>query len=86
MTTERVTISLPSEVRQAAQRIAESSGVPFSSVVNEAISAWLRTRLVDVWLTDFQRNHGVFDEAELRELALEVGVPYQTPSNRTSAA
>ena len=85
-TTERVTVSLPAEVRQAAQRVAEASGVAFSTVVNEALAAWLRTRLVDVWLAEHQATHGEFDEDELRALAVEAGVPYLPPNVRTSAA
>jgi hypothetical protein len=86
MTSERVTISLPIEVRQAAQRIAEATGVAFSSVVNDALAAWLRSRLVDVWLVEHQTEHGTFDEDELRVLAADAGVPYLPPRQRTSAA
>jgi predicted transcriptional regulator len=86
MTTERVTISLPIEVRRAAQRIAEATGVAFSSVVNDALAAWLRSRLVDVWLVEHQTEHGPFDEDELRALAADAGVPYLPPRQRTSAA
>jgi len=86
MSTERITISLPSEVRQAALLVAQSAGVPLSTVVNEAITAWLRTRLVDAWLTDFESNHGAFDEAELQALAAETGVPYLPPRSRSSPA
>ena len=86
MTTERVTISLPTEVRRAAQRIAQASGVPFSAVVNDAVSSWLRTRLVDVWLVEHQTEHGIFDEDELCALAAEAGVPYLPPRQRTSVA
>jgi transglutaminase-like putative cysteine protease len=86
MTSERVTISLPIEVRQAAQRIAEATGVAFSTVVNDALAAWLRSRLVDVWLVEHQTKHGPFDEDELRALASEAGVPYLPPRQRTSAA
>jgi len=31
MSTERVTVSLPAEVKEAAQRVATAMGVPFSS-------------------------------------------------------
>ena len=85
MSVERITISLPSEVRQAAQAVAKASGVPLSTVVNDAINAWLRTRLVDAWLTEYQSTHGAFDEAELRALAEEAGVPY-SPRIVTSVA
>ena len=69
-------MSLPAEVRQAAQRVAQESGVPFSSVVAEALSAWLRGRLVDAWLAEHEAEFGPFEEAELQELAAEAGVTY----------
>jgi hypothetical protein len=79
MSTDRVTVSLPKEVRESAQRIAEERGVSFSSVVTEALTAWMRGRLVDAWLVEHQSEHGAFDEGELRALAAEVGVPYLPP-------
>jgi post-segregation antitoxin (ccd killing protein) len=84
--TERVTVSLPAEVRQAAQRVAEASGMPFSAVVQEALAAWLRTRLVDAWLSEHLLAHGAFDEDSLRRLAAETGVPYAPPIARGTAA
>ena len=85
-TTERVTISLPAEVRRAAQRVAEATGVPFSAVVQDALATWLRSRLVDAWLAEHQAAHGAFSEDELCSLAAEVGVPYLPPKTRGSAA
>jgi len=85
MTSERVTVSLPADLRQAAAQIANDSGRSFSAVVNEAMGAWLRARLVEAWLGDYQEEFGAFDEDELRALAAEVGVPY-VESHRVSAA
>lgn len=84
--TERVTVSLPAEVRRAAQRVAEAAGVPFSAVVNDALASWLRSRLVDAWLAEHQAAHGAFDEDELRSLAAETGVPYLPPTTGRTAA
>lgn len=84
MTTTRVTISLPPELRRAAQDAADRAGVPFSAVVSEALAEWVRGRLVDAWLADHQAAHGTFDEAELRTLAEEAGVPY-VPAERSQA-
>jgi protein-disulfide isomerase-like protein with CxxC motif len=39
MSSDRVTVSLPAEVRQAAQRVAQEAGVPFSAVVAEALAS-----------------------------------------------
>jgi hypothetical protein len=86
MSSDRVTVSLPAEVRQAAQRVAQEFGIPFSSVVADALSAWLRGRLVDAWLAEHEVEFGPFDEAELQRLAAEAGVTYLPPvSNRTVA-
>ena len=84
--TERVTVSLPTEVRRAAQRVAEATGVPFSAVVQDALATWLRTRLVDAWLAEHQAAHGAFSEDELRALAAEAGVPYFPPTASRRAA
>jgi len=76
MNIERVTVSLPVEVRRAAQHVAQATGVPFSSVVTQALEAWVRGRLVDAWLDEYQVEHGAFDEAELRQIAADAGVEY----------
>ena len=85
-TAERVTISLPAEVPQAAQRVAKATGVPFSAVVQDALATWLRSRLVDAWRAEHQAALGAFSEQELRSLAAEVGVPYLPLMGRSKAA
>ena len=79
MSADRVTVSLPAEVRLAAQRVAKEAGVPFSAVVTEALETWVRGRLIDAWLVEYQAEHGSFDEAELQEIAAEAGVAYIPP-------
>ncbi len=86
MSTERVTVSLPDELRRAAAGIAEERGVSFSAVVAEALAGWMRGRLVDAWLAEHQSEHGTFDEAELHDLALDAGVPYLPPGRRAEPA
>lgn len=86
MTTERVTVSLPEEVRHTSQRIADELGVSFSAVVTQALTGWLRGRLVDAWLAEHQATHGAFDEDELRQLAAETGVPYLGPGRTEEPA
>ena len=81
MSADRVTVSLPPEVRQAAQRVAEDAGVPFSAVVADALETWLRGRLVDVWLAEHEAEFGAFDEGELERIATEAGVPYLPPAS-----
>jgi DNA-binding transcriptional MocR family regulator len=79
MTTSRVTITLPRDLHASAQQAAQSAGLPFSTVVAEALAAWTRGRLVDEWLAEHQTAYGAFDETELRALAEETGVPYVAP-------
>ncbi|WP_232665803.1 hypothetical protein [Pseudonocardia sp. TRM90224] len=86
MSADRVTVSLPAEVRIAAQRVAQEAGVPFSAVVTEALETWVRGRLIDAWLVEYQVEHGEFDEAELREIATEAGVAYIPPSTSRTVA
>lgn len=86
MSNDRVTISLPDEVRRAAHRVAEERGTSFSAVVTEALTGWLRGRLVDTWLAEHQARHGEFDENELRALAAEAGVPYVGPGRYGESA
>ncbi len=82
MSTDRVTVSLPAEVRLAAQRVAQESGVSFSAVVGDALDAWLRGRLVDAWVSEHETEFGPFSEDELRVIAAEAGVPY-IPASRS---
>jgi predicted transcriptional regulator len=86
MSTERVTVSLPDDVRRAAQRIAEQRGTSFSAVVAEALTGWMRGRLVDAWLAEHQATHGQFEESELRALAVDAGVPYVGPGRAADSA
>ncbi|MGH3942674.1 MAG: hypothetical protein ACRDTG_29440 [Pseudonocardiaceae bacterium] len=86
MTTERVTVSLPEDVRRTSQRLADELGLSFSAVVTEALTGWLRARLVDAWLAEHQAEHGVFAEDELRKLAAEAGVPYLAPGRSEGSA
>lgn len=86
MSTDRVTISIPDDVRRAAHRVAEERGTSFSAVVTEALTGWLRGRLVDAWLAEHQARHGEFDENELRTLAVDAGVPYVGPGRTDESA
>jgi len=86
MSTERVTVTLPDEVRRAVQRLATEQGVSFSSIVNQALNAWMRGKLIDAWLAEHQATYGAFDETELRTLAEEAGVPYLPPGRASETA
>ena len=86
MTTQRVTVSLPAELRQAVQHVADEAGVPFSSLVSGALTAWVRGRLVDEWLAEYQAESGAFDEDELRALAERAGIAYLPPGRPALAS
>ncbi len=79
MGNDRVTISLPDSLRQAAQQIAEERGSSFSAVVAEALTGWVRGSLVDAWLAEYQAEHGAFTEDELQAISKDAGVPYVPP-------
>jgi predicted transcriptional regulator len=85
MCTERVTVSLPSEVREAAQRIAEETGTSFSGVVTDALLTVVRRRVIAELLADYEAEHGAFTEDELRHAAEEMGLPY-IPRQRDQVA
>ena len=76
MAIERVTVSLPAELRQAAQELAKGQGVPFSTLVSSALERHLRGLLLDRWLQDYQDELGAFTEEELRAAAERMGLPY----------
>lgn len=83
---ERVTVSLSGDMRRTAQAVADELGLSFSAVVSDALTGWLRSRLVDAWLAEHQSVHGAFDEDELRALAAESGVPYVAQRRAKPAA
>lgn len=83
---ERVTVSLPEGIRRSAQRVADETGTSFSAVVAEALTGWMRGRLVDSWLAEHQAVHGKFAEDELQALAADAGVPYVGPGRVGSPA
>jgi hypothetical protein len=86
MSTERVTVSWPEDVRRASQSIADECGLSLSAVVAEALTGWLRARLVGAWLAEQQAEHGAFDENERRALVGEVGVPHLAPGRTEQPA
>ena len=86
MKAERVTVSLSNELRRTAQQIADERGSSFSAVVAEALTSWMRGRLVDAWLAEYQAEHGHFNEDELRAIAESAGVPYVGPGRATGGS
>lgn len=85
MSPERVTVSLPAVVLRSAQGVADQLGLSFSAVVADALTGWLRSRLVDAWLLEHQAEYGAFDEGELRALALDAGIAYLAPHRSAPA-
>lgn len=81
--TTRVKLVLPRELHESARLVAEQSGVSLSSVITQALSAWMRGRLIDAWLAEWRVEHGEFDEDELRAFAAAAGLPYFPPVPRS---
>ena len=79
MSTDRVTVSLPAELRQAGQAEADETSTSFSAVVTAALRDHLRGRAIDTWVLEFEAEHGEFSEAELVAIAADAGVPYVPP-------
>lgn len=78
-TIERVTVSLPAAVRQQAQRLAEAESTSFSAVVTSALEDWMRGRLMDEWIRDYEAEFGEITEDELKEFAARSGMKYIPP-------
>ncbi len=76
MTIERVTVSLPAELRQAAQNAADATGTAFSSVVADALLDWVRGRKIDELLSEYEAEAGEITEEEMRGMAKEMGLPH----------
>lgn len=76
MTIERVTVSLPSELRQAAQKAADATGTAFSSVVADALLDWVRGRRIDDLIAEYEAESGEITEEEMRAMAKEMGLPH----------
>ena len=79
---ERVTVSMPANVRESAARIAEDEGQSFSALVTSAVEDWIRGRLMDELLQELADERGGWDEASLQTLAAETGIPYTPPDQR----
>ncbi len=82
-TIERVTVSLPAQVRQQAQRLAELEERTFSSVVTSALEDWMRGKLLDEWLREQEEEFGPISENELKAFAERSGMRYLPPADRS---
>jgi predicted transcriptional regulator len=78
-TIERVTVSLPAPVRRQAQRLAEAQDTTFSAVVTSALEDWMRGKLLDQWLEEFEAEFGPITEEELQAFARRSGMRYLPP-------
>jgi predicted DNA-binding protein len=78
-TTDRVTISIPSQLRASAAHLAEREGKSFSAFISSAVEDHIRGLLLDEWLAEQAAERGGWDEEELKKLAEETGIPYLPP-------
>jgi predicted DNA-binding protein len=78
-TMERVTISIPPQLRESAARLAEREGRSFSAFISSAVEDHIRGLLLDEWLAEQEAADGGWDEEELKALAERTGIPYLPP-------
>ncbi|MGF1647590.1 MAG: YlcI/YnfO family protein [Kineosporiaceae bacterium] len=83
-TMERVTISIPPQLRESAARLAEREGRSFSAFISSAVEDHIRGLLLDEWLAEQAAERGGWDEEELKALAEETGIPYLPPGRPRS--
>ncbi len=85
-TTERVTITIPVEMKRDAQLIADERHIALSAVVSEALASYLRTQALQEWVAEYEAEFGVITEEELIEYSRKTGVPYSAPQRGANAA
>ena len=76
---ERVTISIPADLRASAARLADREGRSFSAFVSSAVEDHIRGLLLDEWLAEQAEADGGWDEEDLKALAERTGIPYLPP-------
>lgn len=79
MAKSQVTVRVPEEIKEFAQRVADESGRPLSAVLSEALGQWVRWMAMDEFLREWRAEGGQFDEERLRSVAEQHGMPYVPP-------
>jgi hypothetical protein len=78
--TERVTVSLPTQLARALRAAAEDENVSISGLVATSIHEQLLVRRMRAFLDDYEAEHGeITDEeiAEVRRRVAERSAPWQ---------
>jgi hypothetical protein len=78
MPVDKPTISMDAELRAEADRLADAEGVSFSAFVSGAVRDAVQRRRASKGLlsvvADWERDHGVLDDDEVRAAAAELGL------------
>jgi hypothetical protein len=75
---DKPTISMDAELREQADRLARAEGISFSAFVSNAVNDAVHRRRASKELlaivADWEGEHGVITDAELRTAASELGL------------
>src|SRR5580765_1173416 len=78
MAVDKPTISMDAELREQADRLARAEGISFSAFVSNAVNDAVHRRRASKELlaivADWEGEHGVITDAELRTAASELGL------------
>lgn len=85
MPIERVTVSLPAELRQAAQKAADSTGTAFSAIVADALLVWVRGQKIDELIAAYEAEEGEITDDEMQAMAEQMGLPFTSPRKSKAA-
>jgi hypothetical protein len=80
MSVDKMSISLRSELGEAARTAAERSGQGLSSWIAEAVAAKLRADALDEFLEGWQAQHGFVTSEEIVRAEIELGYRSAAPS------
>jgi len=80
MAKAQVTVRVPEEIKEFAQRVAVERGTPLSAVLADALGRWVRWQAMDEFLKEWHAEDGPLDEERLRAVAEKHGMPYVPPT------
>src|SRR5258705_5424989 len=87
MAVDKPTISMDAELRKQADRLARADGVSFSAFVSNAVSDAVHRRRASTELlaaiADWEGEHGMITDAELKSAASDLGLAPKAPTKKT---
>jgi hypothetical protein len=80
MAKAKTSITVPTDVFEAAKEEGAKRNLSFSAIVAEALAEWVRGQLMDQYLRDYCGPPGdPLREEDLMQVAIERGLPYIAP-------